>query len=331
MSDAIAFDNLADLTDPQAGANLADELDNRFNALKNTVNGSPGILFARDTESESGLIAAWFDGRVFDGATVTLVAGGTETLDANSTNYLEVGPDGVVSHNTTGFTDSNRPIAEITTDGASITDFVDKRVGFDFSGSGAGIKHVTQAAHGFVVGNWLQPDGADGCEKAQADTAAHANTVGKVVAVQNVDAFTLQTSGYDATGSGMTPGFAQFLDPDTAGAQTEAEGWAVGEIRQVLGVAISATEMIINIGTGFEIQADPHNVANPDAISVAGNIPVFSDTSGEVIEDSGVPIPTNLIVQAVSSTIVTAGAPNTNTGYATIIIDGVSIKVMVCA
>lgn len=281
MSDAIEFDDLATLTDPYAGVDLATQLDNRYNALKNTVNGSPGILFARDLASESGLITAFFDGRVRSDGTVTDVPGGTETLDANATNYLEVDDSGVVSHTTTFFTDAKRPIAEITTDGASITDFVDKRVGFDFSNGAAAKFQVEQTAHGFALKNWVQRDGAGGWEKAQANSADNANTAALVVSVLDADTFTLQTAGLtEDIFTGLTDGSAQFLDPDTAGAQTETDAFAVGEIRQVLGVAVSDTAMIINIGTGFEIQEATVVVAAGKVLTVNNSL-TLDGTDGE--------------------------------------------------
>ncbi len=108
-------------------------------------------LFAQNTATTSYPNFGYKAGRVRNGATVTAVSAGTISLSSGADNYIEVNSSGVVSKNTTGFTESNKPLFKVTTDGGSITAVVDRRVGFDFTGSGAGTLDIE--SDGTAVGS----------------------------------------------------------------------------------------------------------------------------------------------------------------------------------
>jgi len=66
------------------------------------------------------------------------------------------------------------------------------------TGSGERIEiGVTQATHGFAVGEWVRSSGTDGeYTKAQADSEANAESVGVVTVVTDVNTFTIVLSGF---------------------------------------------------------------------------------------------------------------------------------------
>lgn len=101
-------------------------------------------------------------------------------------------------------------------------------------------KEITQASHGFAVGDVLKLSGST-YAKAQADSAANSEVVGIVSAVDGSDDFTLTTNGYISGLSSLTAGTVYFLDPDTAGALTSTEPSGEGEISKPLLVATSTT------------------------------------------------------------------------------------------
>lgn len=99
---------------------------------------------------------------------------------------------------------------------------------------------ITQAAHGFTVGNILYFNGTT-YVKAQADNAVHAEVVGLVSAVIDSGHFTLLTDGYITGLSGLTAGSAHFLSPTVAGGLTVTEPSAAGQISKPILIADSTT------------------------------------------------------------------------------------------
>jgi hypothetical protein len=110
---------------------------------------------------------------------------------------------------------------------------------------------VTQAAHAFVVGNWLHYNGTVWVKAlADADVNCFA-TAGVVSSVTDANNFVLMTSGvFDTTGLVVGP---QYLSDATAGASTAVEPVTSGSISKPLGLAISTTRMILQIGRGTQI------------------------------------------------------------------------------
>jgi hypothetical protein len=125
--------NLDTISSSQAGKEIT------ANALFDA--GSPAMTFGRRASTTTGLTWGYYGGRYRkDDNTFILVANGTLLLDASTTNYVEVEKStGVVSSNTTAFTvDSNNgycPLYEIVTGSATITSYLDYRVGTQADGT----------------------------------------------------------------------------------------------------------------------------------------------------------------------------------------------------
>lgn len=108
------------------------------------------------------------------------------------------------------------------------------------------VKRVSQASHGFAVGNAIRFNGTD-YVKAIGTSMATAAVVGFVSDVHSVNIFSYVTAGYMAGFSGLTAGARYFLSAATAGAITTVEPVTFGQISKPVLVAISATEAIINL------------------------------------------------------------------------------------
>jgi len=107
------------------------------------------------------------------------------------------------------------------------------------TGAGAS-KDITQASHGFAVGDLIYYTGS-AYAKAVASAASTAEVVGIVSAVADTSNFTLLFIG-EVTGlSGLTAGSVYFLDPSTAGAMTATEPTTTGYISKPVFVATSTT------------------------------------------------------------------------------------------
>ncbi len=101
-------------------------------------------------------------------------------------------------------------------------------------------KSVSQASHGFVVGDVLKYASST-YSKAQADSAANAEVVGIVSSVADANTFTLTTVGYVSGLSGLTANTTYYLSPSTAGLLTSTEPTTVGQISKPLFRAVSTT------------------------------------------------------------------------------------------
>jgi len=113
---------------------------------------------------------------------------------------------------------------------------------------------VTQAAHGFVVGDVLYMQGAGTFAKAQADAAATSEAVGIVTAVADINTFTYTFGGLITTGLALlTPGDVLYLSTSTAGDIQNSAPSSAGEVIKPLMDAISATTAVWVNHLGIEI------------------------------------------------------------------------------
>lgn len=140
--------------------------------------------------------------------------------------------------------------------GGSITGITDLAVADGGTGSSTaagartnlGVTNITitvsQTGHGLSAGNVIKVSGANSFAKAQANTAANAETVGYVTAVGGADSFT-----YEPLEAGMivtnnvpvaTAGTVFFLDPSTAGAITSTEPTTTGQVSKPIGIIIES-------------------------------------------------------------------------------------------
>jgi hypothetical protein len=99
---------------------------------------------------------------------------------------------------------------------------------------------VTQAAHGFAVGDVLYLNGTT-YTKAKADAEGTAEVVGIVSAISPPDDFTLLVVGKVTGLSSLTAGAVYYLSDTTAGALTATEPADTGEVSKPLLIADTTT------------------------------------------------------------------------------------------
>jgi hypothetical protein len=111
-------------------------------------------------------------------------------------------------------------------------------------GGGGTTDRVTQASHGFVIGDVLYLSGTT-YTKAIATSAAAAEVVGVVSKVVDINTFELTLSG-EVTGlTGLTAGEVYFLSAATAGLLTVTEPSTVGQVSVPVGIASSTTSLYV--------------------------------------------------------------------------------------
>lgn len=142
--------------------------------------------------------------------------------------------------------------------------------GTDFSRS------IAQTAHGLAVGNVVRFDGTN-FVKAQADSAANAETVGIVSAVADANNFTLLFGGRVTGLSGLTAGSVFFLSAATAGLLTTTEPTIVGHVSKPLLIADAATSGYFFNFRGILIGAGAERRMQMTAIPLVRSIVVGDD------------------------------------------------------
>ena len=167
--------------------------------------------------------------------------------------------------------------------------------GTTWSGIGGGgtTDRVTQATHGFVVGDVLYLNGAT-YTKARADAANTAEVVGMVSRVIDANTFEITLSGEVSGLTGLTAGEVYFLSPITAGATTTTEPSVVGQVSLPVGIASSTTTMYVqpkrgvlvgatNIRTQIALANNAtttvQNVSAYDAGELSGSVVIAATTS----------------------------------------------------
>ena len=89
---------------------------------------SQSMLFGRNSVSSAALVWGFYGGMLDVDGVLTRIANGTVTLTASATNYVEATRAGVVSANTTGFTAGRIALYQVTTGGATVTNYLDLRL-----------------------------------------------------------------------------------------------------------------------------------------------------------------------------------------------------------
>jgi hypothetical protein len=117
-------------------------------------------------------------------------------------------------------------------------------------------KTIPQNAHGFTVGTPVRRTSGS-YVVAQADSLGNSSCDGIVTGVPNADSFDLTSNGYASGLSGFTDGDQYYLSPSVAGTTTTTRTSTVGQFIKPLFKAISATEIIVLIGEGVEVEAAP--------------------------------------------------------------------------
>ena len=161
-------------------------------------------------------------------------------------------------------------------------------------GGGGTTDLITQASHGFVVGDVLYLNGAV-YTKAIATAANTAEVVGMVSRVISASQFELTLSGEVSGLTGLTAGEAYFLSAATAGATTITEPSTIGQVSVPVGVASSTTTMyvapkrgVVVGGVNARTEVALTSGATTNVQSVAGM--TAGDLSGWVFISSASPV-----------------------------------------
>ena len=113
-------------------------------------------------------------------------------------------------------------------------------------------KAITQASHGFIVGDVVYHAGAVWA-KARADLPATCDVVGIVSAVAGVNDFTVTTHGYISGLSGLTADTTYFLSPTTSGLLTATEPTTGGHVSKPVLQSITTTTGFVTNYRGVTI------------------------------------------------------------------------------
>jgi hypothetical protein len=157
-------------------------------------------------------------------------------------------------------------------------------VGGGGGGSSGGSSTEIIQANTFSPGNLVYLNGST-YTLAKADSANTASVVG-VVSVATSTQFTLNTSGLVTGLSGLVAGADYFLSPTVAGAITNVEPTTTGYVSQPIGIALSATELLVAIKRGVVIGTSnvftSISLANTSATTIQ-NIASFANGEGGVL------------------------------------------------
>lgn len=150
------------------------------------------------------------------------------------------------------------------------------------AGSGSSTVSVTQASHGFSVGNAIYYTGS-AWAKAKSDSA---NTLGTfVVATVSGNDFTAVSEGILTGLSGLTSGQYYFVSDATAGLLTTTEPVTVGHYSNPLLFALSTTSGLVFAWRPSYISTASHYLAN---IAITSSLSIVKGThAGAILTVSG--------------------------------------------
>jgi len=144
---------------------------------------------------------------------------------------------------------------------------------------GATTTSVTQAAHGFSVGNLLTYSGSnDTYALAKADTAQDAEVVG-IISATTTNTFTLVTSGVITTLSGLTAGTTYWLSPTSAGNYTSTPPSTAGQINKPVLLAVDTTSAIYQNFRGDVIPGSSTSNVQGNNMIMNGDFQCFQRTA----------------------------------------------------
>ena len=134
--------------------------------------GSGFTDFDEDGASTTGLTWGYKQGALRNNNLITVVAAGSVSLTASTTNYVEVDSSGSMSVNQSGFTPGRIPVREVVTGTSSITTSTDRRAVFQFAADFKSDGSVPMSADLDMAGNALK----NYTERSAAITASTATT-----------------------------------------------------------------------------------------------------------------------------------------------------------
>ncbi len=88
---------------------------------------TPAMLYGRNAVASLGLVWGYLGGRIYVNGAPVVIANGTLTLAANQNHYLEVGINGAVTSNTSGFSADRVPLYRVQTGPSSVINYEDHR------------------------------------------------------------------------------------------------------------------------------------------------------------------------------------------------------------
>lgn len=176
-------------------------------------------------------------------------------------------------------------------------------------------KDITQAAHGFVVGDVIYRTSGSWA-KAKADAASTAEAVGIVSAVPTVNTFTVVVRGEITGLSGLTDGTLYFVSAGTAGALTSTEPTTNGHFVRPILEATGTTSGYVNPQVRTKITASG-GLETTSGAAISGNVGEIrtaiaqrsvSGTSDTLLDADRGGIVTYSNASAVAVTVPQAGA-----------------------
>ena len=167
-----------------------------------------------------------------------------------------------------------------------------------WSETGGTSTSITQARHGFNIGNILRYNGTT-YTLAKANAEATADVVGVVTDVTDINTFELTMCGIVTFASGVsfTPGAAYFLSDSTAGAFTPTEPTAVGSVSKPLLIATGIKTGYFYNWRGIEITKE---------ITIDDILPDQTGNANSVLMTNGTDAGWQSIASATSTVTVTA-------------------------
>ena len=199
---------------------------------------------------------------------------------------------------------------------------------------------ITQPLHGLVVGNYVRINTSGLYVKALADSAQNAELAGLVIAVQDVNTFTLQTVGKVFAGvfTGLSLGGVYFLSDTTPGLMTLVEPTAAGYVSLPVFIAETATTGWLRHSRGVirsGVPLPPPDGINPHVVTQPGHPFVVGDWLRVVSEGTYTKAIANSLDNSQAVGVVIAFTVNTftlqqsgfNTGAVTVDDQGAPIQV----
>jgi hypothetical protein len=178
-------------------------------------------------------------------------------------------------------------LPETAVDPTDDDDFTRKEY-VDYKAVTAKAIRVTQASHGFTVGQVVRYTDASNYALAQADTAEHAEVAGIVTEVHSVSEFSFTTEGLVTAGVPVaTANTTVFLSPTVAGALQTTEPTTAGEVSAPLGVVlVSGTSMNFHrhrpyvVGGSYVATLPPQTGNNGKFLKTDGNTATWENVPG---------------------------------------------------
>jgi hypothetical protein len=140
---------------------------------------------------------------------------------------------------------------------------------------------VTQAAHGFSVGDIIRPSGVDNeFTLSQGNSPANSEAVGIVTVVTDVNNFEYVSSAAQLSGAFVPVAAGNttvWLDPSVAGGMTTTEPATIGQVKRGLGTIIASGATMY-----FDIAALAEEITGTGGVPAIGG-PITGGTSGSIL------------------------------------------------